>query len=91
MTLPLPRIPRGVILLAKACPTTVAKSEVGLFVMCACPGELAEEDQSEAVRILAPYFPEHAGFEFFWPVRPPSEFSADDWFMKKVDAHATES
>jgi len=85
ITLPLPEIPREVIVSANACPTKLAKSEVGLCVMCACPTALTGEEQVFAQSILAKHFPPEATFEFYWALGPIDGLSPREWFARLLE------
>jgi hypothetical protein len=55
------------------------------YVMCACDGELSSSEQENAERILSPYFPVGARFEFSWLVDRTGGLSQSEWFSKLLD------
>ena len=81
---PLPKIPREVLLAAETCPTALTEETEFLVVNCACAVEPSEAEEARRKQLLMPYFPSGARFRYFWPAERPAE-STSEWLELLID------
>jgi hypothetical protein len=82
---PLPKIPREVLLTARACPVRINQNRDGLMVTCATAEKLGLEEQLVAEAILAKYLPRGVCFEFLPPRIATTRAASKEWFLSLVE------
>ncbi len=84
--LPIPRIPRDVLLTARACPVRIdARREGTVVVTCATAEKLGLEEQLVAEAMLAKHVPRGAAFEFLPPRIATTRAASKEWFLSLVE------
>ncbi len=82
---PLPKIPRQVLLTARACPISMKLAPDGPRVICATVEKLGLDDELVAEAMLAKYLPRGACFEFLPPRIATSAAAGREWFLSLVE------
>jgi hypothetical protein len=82
---PLPKIPRNVLLTARACPISLKLAPEGPRVTCVTVEKLGLDGELVAEAMLARYLPRGTCFEFLPPRIATSAAAGREWFLSLVE------